>query len=183
MHSILYVVKFDFEDDTLEELMDEVKSYIDEYPYGNGDIDYFQSLNEMAAMYKDHKDSDYYKTEIINGLRERMSQCADAEAIGVNKIKFTKNGLNKYFSNTIKQVEEFIESLKSKSGEYYVGKFISNRYHLIYGILNDEHPKYYSRYAGCEGEEDFLVTIYNKMKYDNIDEVTVTIEDVYDYHF
>ena len=183
MHSTLYVIRFGFEDDTIEELMDEVNSFIDEYPYGNGDIDYFQSLNQMASMFNEHNDGDYYKKEIIDGLIERMSQCVDAEAVDANKLRFTKTGINKYFSNAIKNVEEFVNSIKTKSGEYDIEKFVSNRYHLIYGILNDEHPKYYSRYAGCEGEDDFLVTIYNKMKYDNVDEVTVTIEAVYDYHF
>ena len=126
MHSKLYVIRFGFEDDTTEELMEEVNSYIDEYPYGNGDIDYFQSLNQMASMFNEHNDGDYYKKEIINSLIERMNQCADAEAIGANKLRFTKTGINKYFSNTIKNVEEFVNSIKSKSGEYDIEKFVSN---------------------------------------------------------
>ena len=70
MHSTLYVIRFGFEDDTIEELMDEVNSFIDEYPYGNGDIDYFQSLNQMASMFNEHNDGDYYTKTCRNRLNE-----------------------------------------------------------------------------------------------------------------
>lgn len=184
MHSKMFVVKFDFEAISTEDLMDEVQGYIEEYPYDGGEIDYIQSMEDMASMGRslnsneNKYDGGYYRKEIIESKVEDLCEEFYAVKIDENKVKFTKDGLHQYFRKVIDRIKEHVDSIG-----YDVDKFLKERYHLIYGILNEEHPKYYCNYAGCEGESNFIDTICNKMRYDNVDTIEVELIDVYDYHF
>ena len=184
MHSKLFVVKFDFETIDNEELMDEVDSYIYHYPYDSGEIDYIQSMEDMASREsilnsnEDNHDGNYYRSELIKSKVDNFCEEFNAEKIGENKVKFTKDGLYQYFRKVIDRIKKHMDSIG-----YDVDKFLKERYHLIYGILDEDHPKYYCNYAGCEGESSFIDTICCKMRYDNINEIELEIIDVFDYHF
>ena len=178
----MYAIKFDFEKIDKETLQDQVVDMIENYPYGSGEIDYFQSIDELVGMSHSSNNQETLsgqelREKFINGLVDRL--CAEyyAEKVSPNKVKFTLENIEKYFSKNMDEAIDFIKKFKND-----VSGFVMNHYHLTHSILDEEFPKYYSEYAYLEGEAEFIRTIYNKMRYDRVNEIEVEILDVWDFH-
>lgn len=208
MHSKLFVVKFNFETTDLDELNGSVQGMVDDYSYEGSEIDYFQTMEELASM-GESKDFDSeskgkeLRKEYIKETINRLCEEYYAYNMGNNTVKFTKRSMEKYYSSKIDEVLKFMKQFKYKKlvngiwnklkytldlnpkykWVYNVDEFVSNFYHLNYSILNSEHPKYFSMYTYMENESDIIHSIYSKMKYDSIDEIEMTLIDVWDYHF
>ena len=209
MHSKLYIVRCSFEDISEEDLKDQVVATIDTYQYDSGEIDYFQTMEDLAGKVSgiDHEPDplggEELRKKFITGLVERM--CAEyfAYKMDHNKIKFTKRSMEKYFSKKIDETIKFVKKFKKKeysksfwdriktffgykpkyTWQYDVTGFVKGIYTLHYNILDEDDPKFYTEYAGMEGESEFIRTIYRKMQFNGLEEIEVEIFDIWDYHF
>ena len=209
MHSKLYLVRLD--DDTVsnEELRDRVQLMIENFPYDGNEIDYFQSMEEYASTgwppeVPNEEKGEECRKECIKNVVDRLCSEYFAHKLDYNKVKFTRRTMEKYFSHKIDETLKFVHEFKIKEKKatlwnrfkhwmfgskipykwkYDPLGFVKKSYHLLYGILNDEHPKFFSNYAYMEGEAAFIRTLYEKMDYENTDEVTMEVIDVWDYHF
>lgn len=206
MHSKLYAVRLNNE--YAPDLVDQVKGLIDEYPYDSQEIDYFQTMEELSYMGNSAVDPQVEGQQLrevcIKSLTNRLCNEYFAYRLDKNKVKFTRKGMEKYFSNKIEEILEYVNSFRTKeysnsvwskfkhwlfgtklpyTYKYDTVGFVNNMYHLQYGIVNEEDPKFYSTYTYMVGESEFIKALYGKMNFEKIDEIEVEVVDVWDYHF
>ena len=186
MHSKIYVVKLGFETNDISELKEYFEEFIDNYEYGSGDIDYIQTIEEYVCMGLTQEERNKVDAlEIYNEiLQDKINDWCEeiyAEKVNDNTIKVTKEGLKKYYSNVIESMIDKLNGYKQPNGEYDVDKFIKNYYNFTHEF-DSQDPKYYSMYGYLEEDGEFLRTLYNAMGYHNLEELTIEIVDIYDYH-
>jgi hypothetical protein len=166
MHSKLYVVKFD--KDTIEDLdllIADVDT--DETRQRNG-LDYIDELDDDQS----EKQFEYLHTRLSNEFCDKLN----VDNVN-NSITFTLDNLKNYWNRKIDDVYKYLEENNS------IDTFVRNFYNLKC-LIDDDHPKYLSTWSFyLEGESEFFRSLVNKMIYEKLDSLTVTIYKIYDYHF
>ena len=166
MHSNLYVVKFD--KDTLEDLDLLIANVdTDETRQSNG-LDYIDALDNAQS----EKQFEYWHTRLSNEFGDKLN----VDNVN-NSITFTLDNLKNYWNRKIDDVYKYLEENNS------IDTFVRNFYNLKC-LIDDDHPKYLSTWSFyLEGESEFFRSLVNKMIYETLDSLAVTIYKIYDYHF
>lgn len=166
MHSNLYVVKFD--KDTPDDLDLLIANVDTENTLKCNGLDYIYELNDIQS----EKQFEYLHTRLSNEFGNKLN----VDSMN-NSITFTLDNLKNYWNRKIDDVYKYLEENNS------IDTFVRNFYNLKC-IIDDGHPKYLSTWNYyLEGESDFFRSLVNKMIYEKLDSLTVTIYKIYDYHF
>lgn len=166
MHSNLYVVKFD--DDILEDLDLLIAGVDTDDTLQSNGLDYVDELDDAQS----EKQFEYWHTRLSNEFGGKLN------VDDINKsITFTLDNLKNYWNRKIDDVYKYLEENNS------IDTFVRNFYNLKC-LIDDDHPKYLSTWTSyLEGESEFFRSLVEKMIYEKLDSLTVTIYKIYDYHF
>lgn len=114
-------------------------------------------LNEAEARLA----SDYYKAELLNGVRENYLRNKSTVEVYINIVKNIKSDYYKYemlkklgkYSSAEKQAEQVLEIVKSMNSDYYQAEIITvllksksidkKSYSQILGAIQDVNSSYY----------------------------------------
>ena len=182
MHSKMYIVKFDFEDIPEEDIARNIMLIIDNFEYNTNKIDYFQTIEQYASMGDYSSNWIELYNDILRDKIEYLVNELNAEKVSENKVRFTKAGLDKYYSKVIQKLLDKLIMYKTLNNGYDVERFISEYYKLTHEFDEDD-PKWYSNYTYIEDDGDFIRSIYTYMSFNHLEEVEMKIIDIWDYHY